>query len=148
MVARAIREQCDKNSSTSQLSMPKKILLVEDDDSHVYLLRAILEDEKYEVVVASDGKEAVEKAQTEKPDLIFMDIRLPRMAGDEATRQIKANPATKDIPVICLTAASMKGIKEKLLAAGCDSYLEKPTALDAIVQEAKKYLENKSGGKV
>jgi len=120
--------------------MPKKILLVEDDDSHAYILRTVFEGEQYEVVVASDGKEAVKKALSEKPDLILMDIRLPVMPGDEATRQIKANPETKHIPVICITAATMKGTEEKLLRAGCDSYLEKPTELDTIIAEAKKYL--------
>lgn len=105
--------------------MPK-ILLVEDNEMNRDMLSRRLERKGMEVVVALDGQNGIDMAQTEHPDLILMDMSLPIVDGWEATRHLKANPATQSIPVIALTAHAMAGDREKCLAAGCDDYDTKP----------------------
>jgi len=103
-----------------------KILLVEDNEMNRDMLSRRLTRNGYEVVIAVNGQEGVDLATSSKPDLILMDMSLPILDGWEATRQFKANPATKGIPVIALTAHAMVQDKEKALAAGCDEYDTKP----------------------
>ncbi|MBD1855631.1 response regulator [Leptolyngbya sp. FACHB-1624] len=103
-----------------------RILLVEDNETNRDMLRRRLERKGFDVVVAIDGAEGVAKAQTERPDIVLMDLNLPVLDGWEATRQIKANPQTQKIPVIALTANAIVGDREKALAAGCDEYDTKP----------------------
>lgn len=103
----------------------KKILVVEDVDFNRDLIVQLLED-KYQVIEAVNGKEGIEIADRERPELILMDLSLPVMDGWEATRRLKANADLCSIPVIALTAHAMKGDEEKALAAGCDDYLVKP----------------------
>ena len=95
----------------------KKILIVEDDEKSLYLARFILQKQGYEVIEAGDGLEAVDKAFKETPDLILMDLQLPKLDGHEATRRIKADEKSNKIPVVALTACAMKGDREKSLAA-------------------------------
>jgi CheY-like chemotaxis protein len=87
----------------------------------------------HEVVIAVDGEEGVETAGTQSPDIILMDLSLPLIDGWEATRRIKANPATTSIPVIALTAHAMAGDRERSLAAGCDDYDTKPIELERLL---------------
>ena len=103
-----------------------KILLVEDNEMNWDMLSRRLGRRGYEVVVAVDGEQGVAMSRSELPDLILMDMSLPILDGWEATRQIKAAPETKGIPVIALTAHAMVGDKEKAIAAGCDDYDTKP----------------------
>src|SRR5262247_2518353 len=103
----------------------KKILIVEDVELNRDLLIQLLEDD-YALAVAIDGAAGVERAAIERPDLILMDLSLPVLDGWEATRQLKADPATRHIPVIALTAHAMAGDREKALAAGCDDFDTKP----------------------
>lgn len=103
-----------------------KILYVEDNDDNIYVLKNRLTRAGYTVVVALDGAEGVAMAATEKPDLILMDLSLPVLDGWEATRRLKAASATRDIPVIALTAHAMAGDKEKALEAGCEDFDTKP----------------------
>jgi len=105
--------------------MPK-ILYVEDNDDNVYMMRERLTRAGFTVAVAPDGEQGVAMAITEAPDLILMDLRLPGIDGWEATRRLKAAPATKHIPVIALSAHAMAGDREKALDAGCDDYDTKP----------------------
>ncbi len=86
------------------------------------------------MVVAADGEQGVAMAETEAPDLILMDLRLPGIDGWEATRRLKAAPATKTIPVIALSAHAMAGDREKALAAGCDDYDTKPVDFPKLVE--------------
>jgi two-component system, cell cycle response regulator DivK len=95
----------------------------------------------YEVIQAGDGEMGVELAQSEHPDLILMDLSLPRMDGWTATRALKANPAVQNIPVIALTAHAMVGDKERALEAGCDDYLSKPIDLPELARKLMKYLD-------
>ena len=105
--------------------MPR-LLLVEDNEENRDGLSRHLRRKGFEVLVAVDGQQGVEAARTGAPDLILMDMSLPVLDGWEATRQLKAAPETRHIPVIALTAHAMAGDREKALAAGCDEYDTKP----------------------
>lgn len=103
-----------------------KLLLVEDNEMNRDMLSRRLERKGFEVVFAQDGSIAVDMATSEKPELILMDMSLPVLDGWEATRQIKNNPETSNIPVIALTAHAMAGDREKALEVGCEDYDTKP----------------------
>jgi CheY-like chemotaxis protein len=103
-----------------------KILYVEDNEDNVYVLKERLVRAGYTVVVAANGEQGIAMARTERPDLIIMDLSLPVLDGWEATRRLKADAETRDIPVIALSAHAMTGDREKALAAGCDDYDSKP----------------------
>src|ERR1041384_4323904 len=105
--------------------MPK-ILLVEDNEMNRDMLSRRLQRRGYEVVIAVDGRQGVAMAASEAPALILMDMSLPELDGWDATRQIKAAPATRAIPVIALTAHAMSGDRDQALAAGCDDFDVKP----------------------
>ena len=117
-----------------------KILLVEDNEMNRDMLSRRLSRSGYDIVVAVDGQEGVDKALSEKPQLILMDMSLPVIDGWEATRRIKADAATKHIPVIALTAHAMAQDKEKALAAGCDDFDTKPVELPRLVGKIKALL--------
>jgi CheY-like chemotaxis protein len=121
-----------------------KILYVEDNDDNVYMLKNRLTRAGFSVVVAADGANGVAMAASERPDLILMDITLPDMDGEEATRRIKADPVTGGIPVIALTAHAMTGDKEKALAAGCDDFDTKPVDLPRLIAKIKALTEGKA----
>ena len=122
--------------------MPK-ILLVEDNEMNRDMLSRRLIRNGFEVVVAVDGGQAVTMAASENPDLILMDISLPVMDGLEATRQVKAAPGTRAIPIIALTANALVEDREKALAAGCDDFDTKPVELPRLLEKIK----NQAGGK-
>ena len=100
-----------------------RIFYVEDNDDNVYMLKNRLSRAGFTVIVATDGAPGVAMAASEQPDLILMDLTLPGIDGEEATRRIKADPVTKHIPVIALTANAMAGDREEALAAGCDDFV-------------------------
>jgi CheY-like chemotaxis protein len=110
-----------------------KILYVEDNDDNVYMLKNRLTRAGFIVIVASDGARGVAMAASEQPDLILMDLTLPDIDGEEATRRLKADPATRRIPVIALTANAMAGDREKALAAGCDDFDTKPVDMPRLI---------------
>jgi CheY-like chemotaxis protein len=110
-----------------------KILLVEDNEMNRDMLSRRLLRRGYEVVFAMDGQEAVDKAKSEAPSLILMDMGLPVIDGWEATRRIKGDPATADIPVIALTAHAMAADRDKCLEAGCDDFDTKPVDIGRLV---------------
>jgi two-component system cell cycle response regulator DivK len=111
-----------------------KVLVVEDDFMNKILVKEILSLEGYSILEAGNGKEAVDMASKEMPDIILMDINLPEIDGVEAMRLIKANESTRDIPVLALTASVMKGDEERYLGEGFDGYVAKPV-------EVRKLLE-------
>jgi len=118
-----------------------RILYVEDNDDNLYMLTLRFETlGGYEIISASDGTEGVAKATTEKPDLILMDLNLPGIDGWEASRRLKADPITRDIPIIALTAHAMTGDREKALAAGADDFDTKPVQFDRLLGKIKKAL--------
>jgi two-component system cell cycle response regulator DivK len=110
-----------------------KILYVEDNDDNVYMLKNRLSRAGFTVIVATDGAQGVAMATSEQPDLILMDITLPDINGEEATRRLKADPATKGIPVIALTANAMNGDRENAIAAGCDDFDTKPVDMPRLL---------------
>ena len=117
-----------------------KILLVEDQEMNRDMLSRRLKKRGYEVVIAVDGVEGLEQARSESPDLILMDMSLPVMDGWEATRQLKADEATRSIPVVALTAHAMSTDREKALEAGCDAYETKPVELPKLLETIEKLL--------
>lgn len=120
--------------------MDNLILIVEDDQTTLKLLRDTLQAQGYRVIEATDGREAIELAAREKPDLITMDLQLPVMNGLNASRALKANRATGEIPIIALTAAAMKGQDQIALEAGCNTYISKPFSMDTLLETVKKHL--------
>ena len=106
--------------------MKKRVLLVEDNPPTADVLELELKHLGYEVRVAKNGLEAVKMAVSEPPDLVVMDIMLPELDGFAATRRLRENPSTRDVPILAATAKAMPGDKEKCLAAGCDGYIAKP----------------------
>ena len=123
--------------------MPK-ILLVEDNEINRDMLSRRLARKGYKVAIAADGAEAVAKTQSERPDLVLMDLHIPVLDGWQATQQIKANPQTQMIPVIALTADAMAGEREKAIAVGCDDYDTKPVDLPQLVAKITRLLAVKT----
>jgi two-component system cell cycle response regulator DivK len=119
--------------------MPR-VLLVEDNEMNRDMLSRRLERRGYEVLVAVDGAEALQRAQADAPALILMDMSLPVIDGWEATRRLKADPATRRIPVIALTAHAMAGDREKALGAGCDDFDTKPVDLPRLLDKMSHLL--------
>jgi two-component system, cell cycle response regulator DivK len=105
--------------------MPR-ILIVEDNDLNSDMLSRRLQLEGYDTIVAIDGPDGIEIARRERPDLILMDISMPIMDGWQATRALKADPSTRDIPVIGVSAHALEGDRDRALEAGCDDYEHKP----------------------
>ena len=122
-----------------------KILIVEDHEMNRDMLSRRLARRGYQVALAVDGEEGVAAAKSEMPDLILMDISLPVMDGLEATRRLKADAATRAIPVIGLTAHAMAGDRERVVAAGCDDYDTKPVDLPRLLQKIEALLDSSGG---
>ena len=117
-----------------------KILLVEDNEMNRDMLSRRLIRRSYEVVVALDGKQGIDMAVSESPDLILLDMSLPVLNGWDAARILKADPATQKIPVIALTAHAMGGDREKALEAGCDEYETKPVEFKRLLEKINHFL--------
>jgi two-component system cell cycle response regulator DivK len=117
-----------------------KILIVEDDELNRDSLRRLLRRRGFEIVLAVDGETGVTTARAEAPDLILMDMSLPVVDGWEATRRLKADPASKGTPIIALTAHAMSGDRDKALAAGCDDFDTKPIDLDRLLPKIQALL--------
>lgn len=113
----------------------KKILVVEDNEMNRDMLRRRLERKGYSVLTAVDGAQGLDVAKTDAPDVIIMDLSLPRMDGWEACRRLKADQATKAIPVIALTAHAMSTDRDKALAAGCDDFDTKPVDFARLLEK-------------
>jgi CheY-like chemotaxis protein len=117
-----------------------KILLVEDNEMNRDMLSRRLERRGYDVAIAVDGKDGIEKAQSGDFDLVLMDMSLPEIDGWEATRQLRAQPATEKLPIIALTAHAMAGDREKALEAGCDDYDTKPIEFKRLLSKIEALL--------
>ena len=123
-------------------AMPK-ILLVEDNEMNRDMLSRRLQRKGYQVVLALDGQSGVEMTQTQAPDLVLMDMSLPVLDGWEATRRLKADTATRHIPVIALTAHAMSSDREKAIEAGCDDYDTKPVELTRLLAKIEALLRGR-----
>jgi CheY-like chemotaxis protein len=121
-----------------------KILIVEDEAMNRDSLSRLLRRRGYEVLLAVDGEQGLAVAQAEAPDLILMDLSLPGLDGWEATRRLKAAPATRSIPIVALTAHAMATHREQALAAGCDDYDTKPIELTRLLPKIQALLAGES----
>ncbi len=117
------------------------ILLVEDNEMNRDMLVRRLTRRGYEVIVALNGEEGILRAQQEHPTLILMDLSLPVMDGWEATRRLKTDPTTRDIPVIALTAHAVVGDRERALEVGCDEYESKPVNMPRLLAKIERFLD-------
>ncbi len=115
------------------------VLIVDDNDKNVRLARDVLRHAGFLTIEASSGREGFAAAVTHQPDVILMDIRLPDVDGTEIVRQLRAEPRTRRIPVIAVTAYAMKGDRERFLEAGFDGYLEKPVSIKELPAQVDAY---------
>lgn len=120
--------------------MNQRVLVVEDNRDNMILIVDVLESLDYVVIQAVDGEQGVSLANSEHPDLILMDLSLPKMDGWAATQVIKANEELKQIPIIALTAHAMVGDRERALEAGCDDYMTKPINLQILATMLTTFL--------
>ena len=117
-----------------------KVLLVEDNEMNRDMLSRRLIRRGYQVVFATDGQQGIDLARSERPDVILMDMSLPIIDGWEASRRLKADDATRNVPLIGLTAHAMSGDREKAIEAGCDDYDTKPVDLDRLIGKIERLL--------
>ena len=123
-----------RETSADGSSVVTKVLYIEDNDDNVYMLKMRLELlGDFEVLTAEDGEKGCEMAAAERPDIILMDLEMPVVDVWEATRRLKGNPQTREIPIVALSAHALAGEREKALAAGCDEFDTKPIDIDRLV---------------
>ncbi len=125
---------------TSEGNRPFTILIVEDSELNRRLLEAVLTPHRYHLLIAEDGETGVALARAELPDLILMDVFLPGMDGYEATRQLRADPRTRHIVVVALTATASEAERKRALAAGCDGYIPKPIDTREFPHQVRQFL--------
>ena len=121
--------------------MTRRILVVEDQEDNRRILRDLLTSVGYDVLEAMDGLEGVAMATTQRPDLILMDIQMPAIDGYEATRRIKADPATATIPIIAVTSFALSGDDVKAFEVGCAGYVTKPYSPRQLLAKVREHLE-------
>lgn len=127
--------------------MKPKILVIEDNDQNIYLVTFILEKHGYQVIQARDGRKGIELAKQVQPDLILLDIQLPVMDGYAVARELRSNPALAEVPIVAVTSYAMAGDRERILAAGCTGYIEKPIDPETFIAEVEHYLPDRPSGK-
>ena len=110
----------------SNMPRPSRVLIADDNQQNCELLEAYLADEDYEILFAYDGRQTIDRVAEQAPDLILLDIMMPKLSGYEVCQQLKSSPETRDIPVLIVTALNEPGDIEKAVAAGCDDFLTKP----------------------
>jgi len=142
-----IAREKKKIDISQTIILPKKeglptVLVAEDNPDNMFTIRAVLKD-KYNILEAIDGEAVLEKAQSALPDLILMDIALPKMDGLTVVKFLKESETTKDIPVIALTARAMKGDREKTIRAGCDDYISKPIDPEIVLGKIDEWIKKK-----
>jgi two-component system cell cycle response regulator DivK len=123
--------------------LPKKILVVDDNQDNRELVVKVLKNKGYEIIEAVDGEEAVEKAIAQKPNLILLDISIPKLNGYEVARILKGKEDFKDIPVVALTAHAMKGDRVKALEAGFEGYITKPINVRELPAQVKSFIKGR-----
>ena len=125
----------------------RRLLYIEDNEDNLYMLQLWFDVlGGYEILSARDGVAGIAMAAGERPDLILMDLNLPEIDGWEATRRLKADPATRDIPIIALSAHAMAGDREKALATGCDDFDTKPVEFDRLLAKVEQALAARDRG--
>ena len=127
--------------------MSAKILIIEDNEQNMYLLTFLLKRHGHEVLQACDGRQGIELAQKENPDLILLDIQLPQMDGYAVAREIKTIRPLTEIPIVAVTSYAMVGDREKTVAAGCSGYIEKPINPDTFMEQIGEFLPGMPHGR-
>ena len=120
----------------------KTILVVEDNELNMKLVRGLIKIGKYRMLEALDAESGIQLIREQRPDLVLMDIQLPGMDGLSATKSIKEDPSLKDIPIVALTSYAMQGDKEKALEAGCTGYIAKPIDTRNFLKTISQYLSD------
>jgi two-component system cell cycle response regulator DivK len=126
--------------------MAKTILVIEDNQQNMYLTTFILEKQGHKVIQAWDGRQGIEAATKIAPDLILLDIQLPEMDGYTVAASLKANPLVAGVPIVAVTSYAMAGDKERILAAGCNGYIEKPINPETFIAQLSEFLESHDRG--
>jgi two-component system, cell cycle response regulator DivK len=121
-------------------NMKPKILVIEDNEQNRYLVTFILEVKGYEVIQASDGREGIQMAIQAQPSLILLDIQLPTMDGYAVARTLRSHPTLAAVPILAITSHAMVGDRERVLAAGCTGYIEKPINPETFMAEVEAHL--------
>ncbi len=121
--------------------MKCKTLIIEDNENNMYLITFLLKNSGHDVFQAYDGQAGVELAKTENPDLILLDIQLPKMNGYEVARELRKDKSLLNIPIVAITSYAMPGDQEKAIEAGCTGYIKKPINPDTFVGEVESYLD-------
>lgn len=127
-------------SLAAPVPVRKCVLIVEDNPLNMKLFSAMIAAQGYDVLQATDGVHGLDLAQHRHPDLIIMDIQLPNMSGLDVTRNLKADQATRDIPIIATTAFALRGDEEEILASGCDGYMAKPIAISQFLELIETFM--------
>jgi two-component system, cell cycle response regulator DivK len=123
--------------------MPRKLLIVEDNQDNRELAIKVLKNKGYEIIEAADGEEAIEKAISEKPDLILLDISLPKLDGYEVAKRLKSMEEFQEVPIVAFTAHAMKGDREKVIVVGFEGYISKPINVREFPDQIRAYLRGK-----
>ncbi|HZV47908.1 MAG TPA: response regulator [Thermodesulfovibrionales bacterium] len=123
--------------------MQRKVLIVEDNEDNRELVVKVLKNKGYITVEAEDGEEAIEKAVSEKPDLILLDISIPKLDGYEVAKRLKSLEEFKEIPIVAFTAHAMKGDREKVIAAGFEGYISKPVNIRELPNQIRSFIRGK-----
>jgi len=126
--------------------MKPTLLLIEDNEQNLYLAKFLLEQNGFSVVPARSGPEGIELAGRILPDLVILDIQLPQMNGYAVARELRRNPALKDVPIVAVTSYAMVGDRERTLEAGCNAYIEKPINPDTFRSQIEEYLKARPAG--
>jgi two-component system cell cycle response regulator DivK len=123
--------------------MPRKVLIVEDNQDSRELVVKVLKSKGYLTIEAEDGEEALEKARAEKPDLVLLDISLPKLNGYEVAQRLKAMEEFQEIPIVAFTAHAMKGDREKVIVAGFEGYISKPVNIRELPDQIRYFIRGK-----
>ncbi|WP_298003735.1 MULTISPECIES: response regulator [Anaerolinea] len=126
------------------MSQPNRILVIEDNPDNLELVRFLLEQAGFQVISAVDGLEGLEKARTQRPDLILLDMSLPELDGWHLAKQLKDAEQTASIPIIALTAHTLPGDRRRALEAGCDGFISKPLNVARFASQIEEYLNRKT----
>ncbi|MEJ5314870.1 MAG: response regulator [Anaerolinea sp.] len=126
------------------MSQPNRILVIEDNPDNLELVRFLLEQAGFQVISAVDGLEGLEKARTQRPDLILLDMSLPELDGWHLAKQLKDAEETASIPIIALTAHTLPGDRRRALEAGCDGFISKPLNVARFASQIEEYLNRKT----
>lgn len=127
--------------------MKRSVLVIEDNEQNLYLVTFLLESRGYKVIAARDGVDGIAAANRDKPDLVLLDIQLPRMDGYTVAHLLRDNPNLTETPIIAVTSYAMAGDREKALEAGCNGYIEKPINPDTFITQIERHLDRISDDK-